>query len=190
MTGKHDFRVLALLETTTVSGPAKNLLQFAQLAREGVDGSPRVDVELAVFRRPNDSSGLLDAAAAAGVAVHRIPEKGRFDRSVMPALADLLRRVQPDILQTHSVKSHFLVRYTGLHRLCPWVAFHHGYTATDWRNRVYNQFDRWSLRAAQRLVVVNGQFRDQLVRQWIPRGRIAVIHNAIDRRWAAAARQT
>jgi glycosyltransferase involved in cell wall biosynthesis len=189
MAGKHDFRVLALLETTTVSGPAKNLLQFAQLAREGVEGAPRVDVELAVFRRPNDSSGLLDAAAAAGVAVHLISEKGRFDRSVMPALADLLRRVQPDILQTHSVKSHFLVRYTGVHRSYPWVAFHHGYTATDWRNRVYNQFDRWSLRAAQRLVVVNGQFRDQLVRQWIPRERIAVIHNAIDPRWAAAARQ-
>ena len=71
MTGKHDFRVLALLETTTVSGPAKNLLQFAQLAREGVDGSPRVDVELAVFRRPNDSSGLLDAAAAAPDAVRQ-----------------------------------------------------------------------------------------------------------------------
>jgi len=185
----ESIRVLALVETTKVSGPAKNLLQFAQLARLGVEDAPRVDMEVAVFWRPRDSSEFVDAAAAAGVTVHRIPEKGRFDRSVMPALADLLRRVQPDILQSHAVKSHFLVRYTGLHRRYPWVAFQHGYTSTDLRTTVYNQLDRWSLRAARRLVVVNGQFRDRLVRQWIPSERIAVIHNAIDPQWAAAARQ-
>jgi glycosyltransferase involved in cell wall biosynthesis len=185
---KDSVRVLALFESTTVGGPAKNLLQFAQLARGGVSGL-RVDMELAVFRRPHDSTVFVDAAAAAGVAVHCIPEKGRFDRAVIPALADLLGRVQPDILQSHAVKSHFLVRYVGLHRRCPWVAFHHGYTATDARNRIYNQLDRWSLRGAQRLVVMNGQFRDQLVRRWIPRQRIAVIHNAIDPQWAAGARE-
>jgi glycosyltransferase involved in cell wall biosynthesis len=186
---KGSLRVLALLESANVTGPAKNLLQFAQLARRGVSGA-RVEVELAVFRRPDATYTPVDAAAgAAGINIHRISEMGRFDRSVIPALADLLRRVQPDILQSHEVKSHFLVRYAGLLRLCPWVAFHHGYTTTDLRNRVYNQFDRWSLRAARRLVVVNGQFRDQLVRQWIPRQRIAVIHNAIDPLWAVAARQ-
>jgi len=184
-----SIRVLALVETTKVSGPAKNLLQFAQLARQGMEGIPRVEVELAVFWRTGDSPVFVDSAAAAGVRVHRIPEKGRFDRSVMPALADLLRRVQPDILQSHAVKSHFLVRYSGLHRRYLWVAFQHGYTSTDLRTTIYNQLDRWSLRGAQRVVVVNGQFRDRLVRQWIPRGRIAVIHNAIDPRWAAAARQ-
>jgi glycosyltransferase involved in cell wall biosynthesis len=183
-----SLRVLALIESTKVTGPAKNLLQFAQLARQGVEGAPRVEVELAVFWRPGDSSVLVDAAAAAEVTVHRIPEKGRFDRSVMPALADLLRRLRPDVLQSHAVKSHFLVRYSGLHRRYPWVAFQHGYTATDLRNTLYNQLDRWSLRAAQRVVVVSGQFRDRLVRQWVPRERIAVIHNAIDPRWAAAAR--
>jgi len=184
-----SLRVLALIESTKVTGPAKNLLQFAQLARQGVEGAPRVDVELAVFWRQGDSSVFVDAAAASGVTVHRIPEKGRFDRSVIPALADLLRRLEPDILQSHAVKSHFLVRYGGLHRRYPWVAFQHGYTATDLRNTVYNHLDRWSLRAAQRVVVVNSQFRDRLVRQWVPRGRIAVIHNAIDPQWAAAARR-
>jgi glycosyltransferase involved in cell wall biosynthesis len=182
-----DLRVLALFESALVSGPAKNLLQFARLARQGANGPP-VDLQLAVFRRPNAPSDLLDAAAAAGVTVHPIPEKRRFDRSVIPALAELVDRVQPGILQSHEVKSHFLVRYSGLHRHCPWVAFHHGYTTRDWRNRLYNQLDHWSLRAARKLVVVNGQFRDRLVRQWIPRERIAVVHNAIDPEWAAAAR--
>lgn len=181
-------RVLALLESTTVTGPAKNLLQFAQLARGGISGL-RVDLEVVVFWRPDHSTAFLDAAAAAGVTVHRIPEKRRFDGSVIPALDELARRLEPDILQTHAVKSHFLARYSGLNRRYPWVAFHHGYTATDLRTRIYNQLDRWSLRAARCLVTVNEQFRHQLVRQWIPRRRIAVIHNAIDPQWASAARR-
>ena len=34
----------------------------------------------------------------------------------------------PDVVESHAVKSHFLVRLSGLKRLAPWVAFHHGYT--------------------------------------------------------------
>jgi hypothetical protein len=111
----RSLRVLALMESTKVTGPAKNLLQFAQLARQGVSGL-KVELDVAVFWRPDDSTMFLDAATAAGVTVHSIPEKSRFDRSVIPALADLLGRLRPDILQSHAVKSHFLVRYSGLDR--------------------------------------------------------------------------
>jgi glycosyltransferase involved in cell wall biosynthesis len=176
-----------MLESTKVSGPAKNLLQLARLARDE-DSGQRVEVEIVVFWRPNDSPELVEAAASAGIPVHRIPENGRFDRSVIPALAELVRRTRPDILQSHAVKSHFLLRFGGLDRHHPWLAFHHGYTTTDLRTRMYNQVNCWSLRAARRLVVVSDQIREQLVRQWIPSDRIVVIPNAIDEQWAAAAR--
>ena len=181
-------RVLALVETTKVSGPAKNLIQFARLAREGVDGM-RVELEIAVFARPGDSQDFREAAVTAGVRVHLAPEHARFDRSVIATLRGLLRERRPDILQSHAVKSHFLVRYAGLRRAAPWVAFHHGYTWTDIRNRLYNALDYWSLRGADRLVVVNERFRDDLVRQRIAPARIAVVHNAIEPSWAATARE-
>ena len=39
------------------------------------------------------------------------------------------------MIQTHSVKSHFLVRCSGLWKKQPWIAFHHGYTATNLTDR-------------------------------------------------------
>ena len=41
-------------------------------------------------------------------------------------------------MQTHAVKSHFLLYLSGLWKARPWVAFHHGYTTTDLKMRAYN----------------------------------------------------
>jgi len=180
-------RVLAILEANTVTGPAKNLLEFARLAREQ-RFDPRVEVSIATFRREGDSRGFLDAAAAVGVDVHSIPEQGRFDRSVIPRLHALAAKLNPDVVQTHAVKSHLLLRWSGLHRSLPWIAFHHGYTWPDLRARIYNQADRWSLRAAKRVVTVSIPFREELVAKGVGAERIAVVHNAIDADWAEPAR--
>jgi len=182
-------RVLAILEASTITGPAKNLLDFARIAREE-RFDPRVEVSIAVFTRAGDSGVFLDAAAAAGIAVHSIPERARFDRSVLARLRLLAGDLTPDILQTHAVKSHFLLRASGLHGSLPWIAFHHGYTWPDLRAQVYNQLDRWSLRAARRVVTVSIPFREELSQRGVPRERITVLHNAIDPSWAAGARES
>jgi glycosyltransferase involved in cell wall biosynthesis len=182
-------RVLAILEASTVTGPAKNLLEFARLAREDGFDTP-VEVSIATFTRAVDFSVFSEAAAAVGIAVHPISERGRFDRSVLARLRSLARDLAPDILQTHAVKSHFLLRCSGLHRTMPWVAFHHGYTWPDLRARAYNQLDRWSLRAARRVVTVSLPFRAELSARGVPMERIAVLHNAIDPDWATPARDS
>jgi glycosyltransferase involved in cell wall biosynthesis len=165
-------RLLAIIEAGTVTGPAKNLLQFAKMAR-----SMDVDVTIATFHRPGDSEIFMEAAARAGVTVHRIEERSRFDRSVVPALRELSRQLSPDLVQTHAVKSHLLARLAGLQ---PWIAFHHGYTWPDLRARVYNQADRWSLRKAARVLTVSRPFAMELNRMGVSQERIHVIHNAID----------
>src|ERR1039457_1103656 len=98
-------RLLAILEADTITGPAKNLLQFAQCARE------QVDVEIAVFRREGQSNLFIETA-------------GRLDLTVVRALRSLAGELKPDVVQSHAVKSHFLTRASGLHRMAPWVAFH------------------------------------------------------------------
>jgi glycosyltransferase involved in cell wall biosynthesis len=181
-------RLLAIIEASTITGPAKNLLQFAQLAR-GDGMTPPVEVSIAVFQREGQPQLFLDTARKASIPVYPIPEKGRFDRSVMQALASLVEQLQPHLIQSHAVKSHFLVRQAGLHRAAPWIAFHHGYTWPDLRARLYNQLDRWSLRKAARVLTVSCPFRDELVRQGVAGSRIEIIHNAIDPRWGQAARE-
>ena len=170
-------RVLAVIEAGTVTGPAKNLLQFAELARSLEEP---VEVTIATFHRAGDPDIFAQAAARAGVAVERIEERGRFDRSVIAALRELSGRLAPDLIQTHAVKSHLVAR---LARVRPWIAFHHGYTWPDLRARIYNQADRWSLRQAAAVLTVSQPFAAELNRIGVERERIHVIHNAIDGNW-------
>lgn len=181
-------RLLAILEASTVTGPAKNLLQFAEFARAPRQGVS-VEVHTAVFQRPDASSLFIETARRRAMPVHVIPESGRFDSSVMADLAALVRELTPHIVQSHAVKAHFLVRKTGLHRQVPWVAFHHGYTAPDLRARLYNQLDRWSLRAARQVLTMSEPFRRELIRKGVAPDRIAVVHNAIAPDWGAGSRE-
>ena len=142
-------RLMALLEASTLTGPAKNLLQFVQDARSG-RFNPPVEVLIVIFRRNASPSLFMEQACQRGVAVYPILETGRMDRTVIEHLRRMERELKPDVVQSHAVKSHFLVRASGLHNRLPWVAFHHGYTWPDLRMRLYNQIDRWSLLAARR----------------------------------------
>jgi glycosyltransferase involved in cell wall biosynthesis len=148
---------------------------------------PGVEVSIAVFQRPHEPDLFIQAAKQMSVPVYPIAEAGRFDRRVIDLLAALGGSLQPDVVESHAVKSHFLVRKSGLNRRALWVAFHHGYTWPDLRARVYNQLDRWSLRAASRVVTVSQPFRRELIRHGVPAERIEIVHNAIEPDWGRTA---
>lgn len=170
-------RVMAVLEGLSVTGPAKNLFAFAKLAR---DAHPRgVDLSLVTYQRGNASSGLIQGARAAGIDVHVVRESRAFQPSILRELARLTAELRPDILQTHNLKSHFLVRLLGLWRAYPWIAFHHGYVSTAKRVHLYNQLDRWSLRKADRVVTVCEPFARHLQKIGVPPDRIIVRHNMV-----------
>jgi glycosyltransferase involved in cell wall biosynthesis len=105
-------------------------------------------------------------------------ETGPFDLSVLASLREILERHKPDIVQTHSVKSHFLVSLLR-ERPFRWIAFHHGYTSENLKIHIYNQIDRWSLRACDCVVTVCAEFARRLVRRGSRRDRIFVVHNSV-----------
>jgi len=177
----NGIRILSILEANTTTGPAKNLLQFAAYARSE-RSEPRVEVAIALFERGAPNL-LRDTVVKSGVPVYTISERKRFDNSVIPQIRAAMEHFRADLIQSHSVKSHFLVRAAGLQRATPWVVFHHGYTWPDLRMRLYNQLDRWSLRAARCVLTVSRPFRDELVSRGVDPGRITIVHNAIDPEW-------
>ncbi|HLK32897.1 MAG TPA: glycosyltransferase [Terriglobales bacterium] len=176
--------VLALLEAHTVTGPAKNLLQLWQMSQRL---EHPLQISVAVFQRERTAgeSGntFIVAARERGMNVHLVPEASAFDPRVLGRLRDLAGRLCPDILQTHAVKSHFLLRLSRLWKAHPWVAFHHGYTTTDPKMLAYNQLDRWSLRAPRQIVTVSEASKRQLCRRGVDPARVAVIHNAVEVEW-------
>lgn len=165
-----------------MTGQAKNLLEFAQRARAESDGIRTVNLSLATYERgagAGETNKFVTAARESGLTLDLITEQGRFDRSVLRRIRRIIAERNPDIVQTHNVKSHFLMRLSGLWRTRRWLAFHHGYTTTDFKMRCYNQLDRWSLRAAQRVVTVCGAFAGDLSERGVPADRIVVRHNSV-----------
>src|SRR5437660_12286219 len=101
-----SIKVLCLIEATTVTGPAKNLLKFARLARSSdfaEAGLPRVEVSIVTFHRlasaakengadlSDPPNAFVAAAREQGVNVFVIDERFRFD----PKIVGALRRFVP-----------------------------------------------------------------------------------------------
>ena len=183
----QPLRLLILLEGTNVSGPARNVLEFCAVSRSMEEPPP---ITLAGFVRPSrqkpSATQLSAAVRELGLGLEVIYERFPFDIRIVPALRDLVRKVRPQIIETHHVKSHFLVRLSGVWRNCSWIAFHHGYTRDARRTLVYNQLDRWSLRLPSRIITVCEPFAQQLRNIGVPPSRISVIYNAISADWISA----
>jgi glycosyltransferase involved in cell wall biosynthesis len=169
------------VEAKTITGPAKNLIRFCEMVQ--ADPAAGLSISIAAFHRRvpdgSESNPFLDAVRAAGIELDVILERGRFDSSVLGMLGEIIARRQPDIIQTHAPKSHFLVRWAGLQRDRGWIAFHHGDTAEDLKMLLYTQLDRWSVRAAHRSVTVCEPFADLLVARGVRRERLQVVPNAM-----------
>jgi glycosyltransferase involved in cell wall biosynthesis len=189
-------QLLCVIEATTVTGPAKNLLNFFRLLKspEIQDQFPKVELSIITFHRESGGvvpkehqtsesgftpNAFVAAARSLGVDVSVISERFRFDPRAIWELRRIVESRRPDILQTHSVKSHFLIKLSGLGRKFPWVAYHHGYTTTDLKMRGYNQLNRWSLPAAARVITVCGPFAEDLSNTGVRRELIAVRHNSV-----------
>jgi glycosyltransferase involved in cell wall biosynthesis len=173
-------RVLAFHENATALGLGRVALGFADQARHAEPDLPAIDVTFVSYRRANQQTAFAEAALAAGIPVIEIPERKRWDLGVLKEVRRIVTEFRPDILETHNMKSHFLVRANGLQRQFPWVAWNHGYTSRDRIDRAYKQADRWSLRGAFRLMTVCQPFAAAMQELGIPRDKITVLHNFVD----------
>lgn len=182
----NSLKILAVVEATTVNAVAKNMLEFHRATRDLKQKDPAsliVETSLVTFVRPNSraqpDTEFVKAARDQGLEISVIPERFRFDTSVIPALRKIVVRQAPDIVLTHQVKSHLLMKLSRLPQQYPWVAFHHGYTTTDRKMRAYNLLNRWSLPAADGVITVCEAFARELSIAGVQRKRIHVQHNSI-----------
>ena len=171
-------RVLALLEATSISGTGKAVLEMGREVAADLDGQPEIKILTAIFTRETGipDNNLTKVFQDFQVPFRFIREKRRFDASVIPQIRQLRNEHAADLVWTNSVKSHFLVQKAGLRQVCKWVAFHHGYTSTDFKMRFYNQMDRLSLRHADRVLTVCQPFAAQMKARGVAENRIRIQH--------------
>src|ERR1051326_416590 len=179
-------KILSLVEATNVNAVAKVVLDFFVTARElsaSRKDFPKIDGSIVTFDRAANNALQNDfvlAAQAAGVEVDTIAERHRLDLGVLSAFNQIVAERNPDVIVTNSVKSHFVMWRSRLWQKYPWVAFHHGYTTTDRKMRLYNRFDRWSLPKADVVVTVCDAFARELIAvSRVPPEKLRVQHNSI-----------
>src|SRR5580704_11354107 len=174
-------RILALMEAASVTGPAKNLIGFCKWLDTPAGRQTGLRIAIVTFDRSVDAAGggFARAARQAGIETYVIRENRRFDLKVASQLRDIVAAVDPQVLQTHNGKSHLLVRtQKALRANRLWFAFQHGYQDTDLKLRIYNQVDRLTLRAADRVISVCQAFAPRLEAYGVSAERIRILHNA------------
>ena len=185
---REQVKVVSLVQAETVTGPMKPLLMFSRNIQALNDRCSRISHSAVTTVRTRGNTPLrpnvfLDAAKAVGLSVDVIPERFPFDPTILPHLAHYLADRMPQIVETHDFKSHFLIWLLKATRALSgvrWIAFHHGYTRMSPRVRIYQQFDRLSLRRADQVVTVCTSFVEQLVTRGVEPGRIRILPNAIE----------
>jgi len=171
-------RVLTLIENALVTGPARNVIEFAKMAATPEGDLPAVEVTIVTYQRGAEEPALALAAKEAGLAVRTVAERRRWDTQVLGQLKRVVAELNPDILETRNVKSHFLVRLLGLYRKYPWIAWNHGYTSISSLDRMYARLDKWSLPKAYRVVTVCRPFAAHLAKNGVRKDKITILHNA------------
>lgn len=94
------------------------------------------------------------------------------------AIADLCRRVRPDIVHTHGYRPDVVDSGVARRRGIATVTTVHGFTGGGWRNRLYERLQRWAFRRFDAVVAVSHRLGEALVRDGVRRDRLHVIRNA------------
>jgi glycosyltransferase involved in cell wall biosynthesis len=174
--------VLKFMEAASVTGPASNVIRLCKYAHALGD----IHVTIGAFHRSDGtgagapSNPFFDALTGAGIEFDVIHEKRRFDPGVVEQMRAIVNRRNPNLLESHATKSHFLIRAAALHRSYPWIAYHHGYTTENLKIRLYTQLDRWSLPAARRVITVCEPFAKMLAARGVSPNRIHVLRNSME----------
>lgn len=181
----QPMKILIFVETIFIRGAAKTLLTFFDAVHTSTshDGGAPFLFSIATFHRgplPRDHAPteFLDAAQKRGINTYIIRERHCWDPRVFRSIREIVAEADPDIIQTNNVKSHALIKAAGIYHQRRWIAFHHGYTSTDFKMKSYNQLDRWSLRSAERVLVPCLAFCMQLSSCGIKHERTRVLHNS------------
>lgn len=182
--------IVSVVEATTITGPIKPLLMLTRHEQAAPRNPPRVRSCITTVRKQaggaSGSNEFLRAAHDAGLPVDVCEEARPFDLGVLREMRRIVAARQPDIVESHDFKSHLMVwllRRSAFGKLrFRWLAFHHGYTRMSLRVRLYQQFDRLTLRDADHVVTLCKPFVDQLARRGVRRARMSVLSNSIEHR--------
>ena len=162
----------------TGGGPDKTILAGARLLDPA-----HVATTVCYIRDARDQVFTLDKRAAElGLDYVEVVERNSFDRKIWPALRDLVKRRQIDIVHAHDHKTDLLT--WALARREPIIALStaHGFAGDSWSEQLYYFVEKRLLARFPRVIAVSQPIKAELVRTGSDPDKITVINNGIDHR--------
>jgi len=173
MRGSRQIRVLHLIASNFVGGPEKQILRHAQR-----DSCAEMEIWIGSFHDGKDKPEILQRAEQNKLQTIELGP-GRFVPESVFELVRKLREKGISLLCTHNYKANLIGLLASKISSVPHVAFLRGWTAEDFRVRIYERLDRLALRYAQRVACVSGAQAKQIARVRGGRSAPVVIPNAI-----------
>jgi glycosyltransferase involved in cell wall biosynthesis len=166
---------LIIIDSATVGGPGRGLFQLLKGLKER-----ELPYRLCTFsyRKPK-SLELVHKARENGFELSEIPQYFTLDPLPIWHLGQLLKRGGFNLIQSHGYKSHLMAAILSRVFNVPWVAFAHGWTAENFKVKMYHKLDLFLLRKAAAVIAVSPPLQSKLAE--IRNGKpTELILNAVD----------
>ncbi len=168
-------RIVHLIGTNFFGGPERQILAHARLIRaRGLLPS------ILSFSENGRSNELLQRAMNEGIPCHELSPRSPFHPGAVTELAGILRRDGADLLVAHGYKANVVGRLASWAAGIPLLAVSRGWTAENFRIRIYEKADRLFLRLANHVVAVSEGQRRKIAAAGVAESRVTVIRNCID----------
>ena len=162
----------------TGGGPDKTILAGAKLLDPA-----HVATTVCYIRDARDQVFALDKRAAElGLDYVEVIERSSFDRKIWPALRDLVRRREIDIVHAHDHKTDLLTWALAKREPIIPVSTAHGFAGDSWSEQIYYAVEKRLLARFPRVIAVSQPIRAELIRTGSHPDRVTLINNGIDHR--------
>lgn len=121
---------------------------------------------------------MLEVLHEAGVGVNVLVVGNRDYPGERRRIADLCRRLRPQVLHTHGYRSDVVAAGIARRFAIPTVTTVHGFTGGGWKNRFYERLQRAAYRRFDAVVAVSRRLGEELAAGGVPRDRLHVVPNA------------
>jgi len=167
--------VCHLIASGFAGGPEKQIIeQSTRLAEFGWS------VVVGSFRENRSSVELVDNAKQRNIPTFLIDTKSPFSPAAVFQLKRALRRFHVDLLVTHGYKPTIVGHLARAGSRVVQVPMVRGYTAEDWKVRIYEAIDRWFLKRFRMVICVSAATAKLMAGYGVKPDRIKVIHNAVN----------
>jgi len=169
-------RVLIIIDTYTVGGAGKVILQFLKNG-----GTELCEPQVAGFWRGTDGKWQFrDVVESLNVKFNVLRQRFAFDPSVITDALNIVHNNRIDILESHGYKGHIvcyvLKKLTGL----PWIAYVHGWTSENIKVEFYHFIEKVVIRFADKIIPVSENLKTRLHLGKKANEKTTVVANAAD----------